>query len=127
MSIGRLCGKCGKIHPIGTRCTRRANKEKDKEHELRSKYSWTKKAQDIKDRSNWLCAICRKEGRLEYDDLEVHHIIKLKDRPDLLTDDSNLICLCTYHHKLADAGKISEDELRRLVAERDATIPPSHF
>ncbi len=127
MTGGRYCFKCGKVHPLGTRCTRRIYEKPDKEKELRSQYAWTKKAKDIKDRSQWLCAVCRKEGRLEYESLEVHHIIKLKDREDLLLDDSNLICLCTFHHKMADAGKISIEELRKLVAERDEVSPPSEL
>lgn len=66
-----------------------------------------------------MCEVCRDQGVYTYDGLEVHHIRKLKDAPDLLLDDRNLICLCTYHHKEADAGRISVDYLTKLVNGRE--------
>jgi len=36
---------------------------------------------------------CRKKK------LQMHHIVRKCDRPDLLFKDSNLIMLCSYHHR----------------------------
>jgi hypothetical protein len=66
-----------------------------------------------------LCAICLEEGRYNYDNLEVHHITKLKDDADGLLDNYNLICLCKQHHELADAGKIDAEHLRELAKTRE--------
>ncbi len=65
-----------------------------------------------------LCEVCKAQGVYNYNDLEVHHIEKLKDNPDGLLNDDNLICLCVYHHKQADAGELNADYLRELVKER---------
>ena len=114
----KTCGKCGKIHSRSYECKNKREYGKTEERKLRSKYAWTKKARQIKEDSNGLCEVCRNEGVYTYNGLEVHHIVKLKDNPDGLLDDDNLITLCSYHHKLADEGKISVDYLQKLVAKR---------
>jgi predicted restriction endonuclease len=43
-------------------------------------------------------------------------------------DDDNLICLCAYHHKMAEAGEIGKDELLEIVSEIHTIkgdIPPT--
>lgn len=49
--------------------------------------------------------------------LQVHHIIKYEDRPDLATDPDNLITLSTSTHKQAEDGEISADDLRKIAQE----------
>ena len=85
---------------------------------MRSRYSWTKKAKQIKEDALNLCEVCRAKGLYTYDDLEVHHIVKIRQDPTKFLDDDNLICLCTFHHKQADAGKIDADYLKKLANER---------
>lgn len=114
----KACSVCGKIHSSDIRCTR-ADERADQEHRLRQKNKWKEKSKDIRERSLWLCAVCRDEGIINHESLEVHHIKKLRDYPEGLTEDENLICLCTEHHKLADAGEIDEEYLRRLAQARD--------
>ena len=63
--------------------------------------------------------MCRAQGRYTYTSLEVHHIAKLRDNPDGLLDDLNLICLCPEHHKQADAGRISKGYLKTLANNRE--------
>ena len=89
------------------------------ERELRAKYKWAQKSQDIRERSNYLCAVCRDQGVYTYEGLEVHHIDKLKDYPEKLLDDYNLICLCVIHHKQADSGELDKDYLKELVRQRE--------
>lgn len=114
----KSCSKCGKIHPRGYKCNVGRIYAKTEESKLRSKYAWTKKAKQIKADANNLCEVCRDKGLYTYDGLEVHHITKLKDDPNGLLDDDNLIALCIYHHKQADDGELSADYLRGLVKVR---------
>jgi 5-methylcytosine-specific restriction protein A len=44
-----------------------------------------------------LCADCSEEGRLTLA-REVHHVIKLRDSPQLRLIESNCLGLCTTHH-----------------------------
>ena len=69
--------------------------------------------------AQYLCEVCRDEGRYTYEGLEVHHIEKVKDNKDRLLDDNNLIVLCVKHHKDADAGRLSKDYLKKLAVGRD--------
>ena len=91
----------------------------DREHQLRQTNKWHSKSLEIRERSHWLCAVCLDHKVITHESLEVHHIIKLRDNPELLLEDSNLICLCTKHHKQADEGEIDVDYLRMLAQMRD--------
>ncbi len=95
------------------------------EQALRKRSSWTLKSKDIRERSLYLCAVCqdRGEARAE-DDIEVHHIIKLRDDPDGLLEDDNLIALCVLHHKQADRGELSAEYLKNLARKRDTESYP---
>lgn len=89
----------------------------------RNTRAWKRKAEQVKADSHYLCENCLAQGVLTWDGLETHHIIKLRERPDLLLDDDNLVCLCEKCHKKADAGAISADFLRQLAKKRN-NIPP---
>lgn len=119
----KACSKCGRVHPQNYAC--RIGDIPSTENRLRNTYKWRKKREQIKKESKYLCAVCLEEGRYNYENIEVHHIIKLKERADLLLEDENLIPLCTTHHKLADEGKIDPDYLRKLARKRcmDQTPP----
>lgn len=116
----KSCSRCGKIHDINKQCPKIVIYRGGQERELRNKFSWQTKRQEIKEKANYLCEVCRDEGVITYDNLEVHHIRKLKDRPDLLLDNMNLVCLCSRHHKDADEGIIRSDYLMRLAKERES-------
>lgn len=116
----KSCTKCGKIHDTKYRCNARTSPTpKPLDQRLRSTNRWTKKSLEIREASKWLCAICLEEGTYTYNDLEVHHIEKLKANTDKLLDNYNLICLCKYHHELADAGKIDKAHLEELARTRE--------
>lgn len=89
------------------------------ERELRSSYAWTKKSQEIRERANYLCEVCRDQGVYTYKELEVHHIVKLRDDKELLLDNNNLVCLCVKHHKEADDGILNADYLKDLAIRRE--------
>mgnify|MGYP002514959409 CR=1 FL=1 len=111
----KSCSKCGRIHPRGFKCNAGRTYKKTNESALRSRWAWTQKAKQIKADAMGLCEVCRAQGIYNYDGLEVHHITKLKEDPNGLLDDDNLIALCVYHHKQADAGEIEADYLRSLA------------
>lgn len=115
------CSRCGKMHPRGKKCYIGRNYKATDASKLRSSYAWTKKAKQIKADAMGLCEVCRAQGIYTYNGLEVHHITKLKDDPNGLLEDDNLIALCVYHHKQADDGELDADYLRKLVKERRRT------
>lgn len=119
----KCCVRCGRIHTKNYTC--HAGKriyQADAERKLRSSYKWTEKSKDIRDKAHYLCEVCKAEGRLTYDGVEVHHITKVRDNKDLLLDDYNLICLCTAHHKQADNNQLDNDYLRELAKQREESF-----
>jgi hypothetical protein len=120
----KACSKCGKIHPANYKCNVGRTYTGGQERKLRKTYAWQMKSVQVRERAAHLCEVCRDNGRYTYNGLEVHHIIKLKDAPDRLLDDSNLICLCVEHHKQADAGMLSQDYLFHLVEVREQGTAP---
>ena len=119
ITLFKSCSRCGKVHSYSYKC----NKGKIYKHndidKLRSTKRWTDKSIEIREASNYLCSVCLDEGIYNYDNIEVHHIIKLQDNQDLLLENDNLIALCKYHHKQADKGKLDKDYLINLVKKRD--------
>lgn len=120
----KACGWCGRMHDINATCPRKPTQKGRKyEHrtdadKLRNTYRWRMKREQIKQDAHYMCEVCKDQGHITSQHLEVHHIIKLNKAPDLLTDDDNLICLCTTHHKQADAGEIEPVYLRELAKQR---------
>lgn len=115
----KACSKCGKIHPYNYKCNKGRLYLPTEESKLRSTNAWTKKSIEIRKDAHGLCEVCKAEGIYTYKNLEVHHIIKVKDDSTKLLDNDNLICLCVEHHKKADAGEISIEYLRELVKHRE--------
>ena len=113
------CSRCGRMHPRGYKCNVGRVYKKTEIDKKRGLYAWTKKSKQIRADSLNLCAVCLDQGRYTYEGLEVHHIEKLNEKPEGLLEDDNLICLCVYHHKQADAGELTKEYLRELVAKRE--------
>ena len=120
----KACSRCGKIHNMKYKCNVGKVYQGGKERELRATYSWHKKSKQIRNDAQHLCEVCRDHGRYTYNNLEVHHIDKIRDNEDLFLVDENLITLCQYHHHLADSGKIDQDYLRKLAHDRISKYPP---
>ena len=121
----RSCTKCGRIHDINFKCNGGGRLPQTAEQALRRRTSWTNKSREIRERSKYLCAVCLDKGEARADDdIEVHHIRKLRDYPEGLLEDDNLVCLCTLHHKQADNGILSADYLKQLAQKRDLVDYP---
>ena len=120
----RACSRCGKVHAYGARCNVNYSAEKTDDTKLRSSKRWKRKSLEVRNRQLF-CQICLdKEHIYNYKKIEVHHIRKLRDDPNGLLDDKNLIALCRYHHVQADLGKFPEWYLTELVARSESTPPP---
>lgn len=119
------CRYCGKIHDKHFDCGKKPQKRyrRSKEEVGRYTSAWTCKSDAIKARSYYLCAVCLDCGIINGAMLETHHIVKLRERPDLLLEDSNLICLCKQHHREADRGNIDVAYLKELAEARERGTP----
>lgn len=114
----RSCSRCGRIHDSSYKCNS-GRLPRTQEQALRNLNRWHKKSEEIRERSFHFCAVCFDNKDYTPKDLETHHIIKLRDYPDGLLEDDNLIALCIDHHKQADRGEIDISYLRELVKRRD--------
>ena len=115
----KSCSKCGKIHNYNQPCNIKRVFKKTKESEMRNTYAWHSKAERIKEKSKYLCALCLEQGRATYDGLEVHHIDKVIDKPERLLNDDNLICLCVEHHKEVEDNLDIKEHLFELAKKRE--------
>ena len=120
----KACSRCGRIHDSRFKCNVGKVYTGGEERKLRSSAEWRQKSLEIRDKAGYLCEVCRDRGVYTYENLEVHHIDKLKDNRDGLLENANLICLCVEHHKEADAGKLDKDYLRNLAKGREEKESP---
>jgi len=119
----KACSRCGKIHQVGQECPKpKRMYDTTEERKLRSKWKWTEKSKEIRDKANYLCEVCRDKGIITYNDIEVHHIKKIREEKGGLLDNYNLIVLCQEHHKQADKNEINTDYLLSLAKKREDTI-----
>lgn len=119
----KTCSRCG-IVPQDHICPYKRYRNKDSSDvadKFRKSKQWTNKSIEIRERDKFLCQICIRNlfntiDRLNYDKLEVHHIVPLNEDYNKRLDNDNLITLCCYHHKLADRGLISREILTSIVS-----------
>ena len=115
----KSCSRCGKVHSSTYQCKNTKYKKDTEARRLRQKNIWHIKSKEIREASNYICSVCRAEGRYTHKGLEVHHITPIEEDKDRLLDNYNLICLCQEHHKQAEIGKIDRDYLYQLARERE--------
>jgi hypothetical protein len=116
----KACSKCGKIHDYNQPCPiKRITYNGGQERKLRSTNRWTEKSKEIRAAAHYMCEVCRDQNKIEYNNIEVHHIVKVRDDETLLLDNYNLICLCQEHHEQADKGLIDKEYLKRLARQRE--------
>jgi 5-methylcytosine-specific restriction endonuclease McrA len=120
----KACSRCGRIHAAG-QCTVKAEKKarnydrSDNEaYQFRQRAKWRKKSKQIRTDAQYLCEVCRDKKKLVYEGLSVHHITPLSEDTSIGYEDTNLICLCSQCHELAEAGMIDRDYLRKLATLR---------
>lgn len=113
------CSYCGGVHTRGFQCGKRPKDKRKKEEtyitRFRSTNVWKRKREEIKARDKFLCQWCKQKGTYVFTKLEVHHIWPISKAWNKRLDNSNLITLCTYCHKMADNEEISRKELLEIV------------
>lgn len=78
------------------------------------------KREEIKKRDKYLCQACINgyEGvpfMFNYKDLHMHHIVSIDEDYSKRLDSPNLITLCPMHHKKAEQGIITKEELLKMI------------
>ena len=125
MSEYVTCSRCGIVkrgHICPHKTYRKRYKDSDAD-EFRGTGSWKNKSLEIRQRDRYLCKVCEAMlyntiRQFNSEGIEVHHITPLAEDQSKRLDNDNLITLCQYHHKLADAGQIPRELLRELIGER---------
>lgn len=120
----KSCKYCGMIHDRKMMCSKKTTRIKieTKANKFRNTSRWQKKREEIKERDNYICQICFRnlyntKKKINYESIEVHHIVPIEDDETLALENENLISLCTHHHKLADANKIPRGLLMGIAKE----------
>ena len=122
----KSCKHCGRIHDSKYTCPskpkRNNYKEATEEDKFRSTYAWQKKRENIKERDKYLCQVCIRKiyntlKKYNYTDIQVHHIVPIKENYELRLEDDNLISLCKYHHELAEKGDIPREILKGFILD----------
>ena len=119
------CAHCGVVKR-GHICPYRKKRIKNGDNQadrFRKTKVWTDKSIEIRQRDRYLCQVCLRNlyntlNFLSYKTVDVHHITPLSEDYKKRLDNDNLICLCRYHHKMADDGKIPKKVLLDIVKEK---------
>ena len=131
-AVLKSCAYCGKIHDKKYICMQRdmAMKKRQRkdstmeENKFRWSGAWKKKAEEIKQRDNYLCQACIRElhnTTIKYNphQLEVHHATSLREDFSSRLDNNNLITLCRQHHEAAECGSIPLAEIKKIIREQE--------
>ena len=117
----KSCPYCGKIHPRDYVCPSKPqyNKHNVQIDRFRNSKAWRTKRREIAQRDLHMCRLCAigygNQPAKYNGDISVHHITPLAEDYSMRLDNGNLISLCSYHHELAENGKIPREILREVV------------
>lgn len=123
----KSCKYCGRIHDTKFDCGMKPIRIKQGNN--KDKFRWTKvwqnKREEIKERDNYLCQVCIRKlydthTQYNYEDLECHHAVPLKDDFNRRLDNDNLITICSQHHEKAESGEIPLDIILRIIKEQES-------
>lgn len=120
----KTCSVCGEIHDFNKMCYRNKKKLSTKQNTFRNTYEWQEKRNQVRKRDKHLCQVCL-AGKYDtnyiynYSQLEIHHIVPIEEDYSKRLDSHNLITLCNYHHKMAEEGQISREELIAMISSED--------
>ena len=110
----KTCNICGIVDYNHVCPYKKKQKKKSVANTIRQTNRWHKKSQEIRERDNYLCRICRLNlyntiKQYNSDDIGVHHIISLEE-DDTKAFDNN-------HHELAEDGTIPKQELLKIIGD----------
>ena len=133
----KSCMHCGRVHSVDYVCSKKSIKQnksktegRSEEDRLRGLQVWKKKRKQINERHNYICQICSRKlystygKQYNYHIINVHHIVPIVEAQSLWLEDTNLICLCKYHHKMAETNKIPRRVLREIAIKQEQKHPP---
>lgn len=126
----RSCRYCGKVHLDSIDCGKKPKYERKKvrteAQRFRGLQVWKKKRKEINERDFYMCQLCYRnlhhtvDNRINHKgNIQVHHIDDISTHWDKRLDNNNLICLCKYHHEMADNKEIDKIELFLIVKEQE--------
>lgn len=120
----KSCKHCGGIHSRTYQCPSKPKRSKLPTYIDKFRWSrrWATKRKQINERDKYLCQVCIRnlhntQQQYNFTNIEVHHIVPIVEDWDQRLEDDNLICLCSFHHKLAESGAIGRDELIKIVSK----------
>ena len=88
----KACSRCGKVHSSTYKCTHnKAKYDYTEVKRLRNKYQWELKSKEIREKTNYLCEVCRDKGIYNYNMLEVHHITPIHEDTTLYLQDQTIM------------------------------------
>lgn len=112
------CARCGRVHERGA-CPRPrpryASRHAGEAGALRSTAAWQRTREAVRELDGGMCVACRAQGLVSIEGLSVHHVVPIAQDAGLALDEGNLVTLCAKHHRQAEAGRISPDELREMM------------
>ncbi|WP_085023908.1 HNH endonuclease [Anaerovibrio sp. JC8] len=124
----KACSYCGRIHRAGEACPnkpqRTYKKNNSQESQFRNTGRWKRAREEIKKRDKYLCRLCLANGHITTNNLEVHHIIKIRQDSTQALEPSNLITLCTACHNLVENEPKYIETLQELT-QQPVNIPPT--
>jgi 5-methylcytosine-specific restriction endonuclease McrA len=129
MAMLKSCSYCGGIHARTYQCPSKPKRIKDPTYIDKFRWSrrWATKRKQINERDKYLCQVCMRKlhnthQQYNFANIEVHHIVPIVEDYHKRLDDDNLICLCSYHHKMAESGEISRNELFEILKQQEKTF-----
>lgn len=113
-----LCSKCEeRFKKQRKQYTTERVKEADK---YTKTATWQSLRKEIIRRDNGCCVLCLLRGRIEYRQLQVHHIVKRVDNLSLAYERSNLVTLCrTCHEEVEKLPPYKQRELLNLEESKE--------
>lgn len=121
MPMLKLCSQCGQLHDFNSGPCQAGRTKKDTEAvRFRNTSRWQRKRKEIRERDKRLCQVCligayNTQRMYTYENIEVNHIVPIKEDINKALDNDNLISLCSPHHKMADKGQIPRAVLVALA------------
>lgn len=125
----RSCKYCGRIHDTKVDCGKKPRHKKNTViDKFRSTMAWQDKRTEIGERDKFLCQVCIRKlyntaQQFNYDNISIHHIIPIAQDYDKRLDNDNLICICGYHHEMAERGTIPKEALIKIAKEQENNPP----
>lgn len=116
----KTCLYCGGIHKNPNLCKNKIPSKKNTDiNKMRNLRIWALKSKEIREQAGYLCELCKEKNIYNYHNLEVHHVIPIKENPSLFLEDSNLICLCgDCHREVEGADTVTREKLFKIIQKR---------